>query len=67
MYLPHQCGDTVKKRLCQVFSPVATTVHAATHIHSRLEAANETLQEYIMQLTNLVIHATGADPISVSC
>ena len=37
-----------------------------TQIHSWPQAANETLQEYIQRLTNLVIHATGADPSSVT-
>ena len=60
-------SDFVKKRLCQVLSPVATKVHAVTQIHSRLQAANETLLDYIQQLTDLVIHATGVDPTSVIC
>ena len=32
---PSYTWDAVKKRLCQVFSPVTTTVHVATEIHSR--------------------------------
>ena len=32
---PSSIWDVVKKRLCQVFSPVAPKVHAATEIHSR--------------------------------
>ena len=35
--------------------------------HSGLKAANETLQEYILQFTDLAIHTTGADPTSVTC
>ena len=64
---PSSTWDAVKKRLCQVFSPVATKEHAATQIHSRLQAANETLQEYMQRFTDLVIQATGADPTSVTC
>ena len=64
---PSSTWDAVKKRLCQVFSPVATKEHAATQIHSRLQAANETLQDYIQSFNDLVIHAIGADPTSVTC
>ena len=59
--------DAVKMSLCQVFSPLATKVHAATQIYFRPQAANETLQEYIQRYTDLVIHATGADLTSVTC
>ena len=37
-----------------------------TSIHSRSKAANETLQEFIQGFTDLAIHATGADPTSVT-
>ena len=40
--------EMVKKRLCQVFSPVATKVHGTTRIHSRPQAANETLQDALI-------------------
>ena len=42
---PSSSWDAVEKRLCQVFSPVATKVHAATQIHFRPQATYETLQE----------------------
>ena len=53
--------ETMKKRLCQVSSPVATKIHAATWIHSQPQSANETLQEYIQIFAYLLIHATGID------
>ena len=42
-------------------------MHAATGIHSRSKATNETLQEYIQWFMNLVILATGTDPNAVTC
>ena len=51
-----------RKRLCQVFSPVATKMNAANGICSHLQAANETLQESIQGFADLVIQATGTDP-----
>ena len=56
-----------KQKLCQVLCPVATKVHAATQIHSRPQAANELLQEYIPRFTDLVIHSTGTEPTSGTC
>ena len=53
-------GMHQKMRLCEVLSPVATKVRVATGVHSRSQAANETLQEYIQQLTDLVIHEAVA-------
>ena len=32
--------EAIKKRLCQVFSPIPTKMHAATRVHSRPQAAN---------------------------
>ena len=64
---PSSLWDAVKKRLCHLFSPVTTKVHVATQIHSRPKTANETLQEYIQRLTDLIIHATSTDPTSVTC
>ena len=46
--LPSSIWDAMKKRLCCVFSAVETEVHEATQIHSRPQAVNETLQEYIL-------------------
>ena len=59
--------DAVKKRLCQVFSPVATQMHVATKNHSTPESASETLQKYIHQFIDLVTLATGQDPTSITC
>ena len=42
-------------------------MHAAIRIHSRPHAVNETLQEYIQRVTDLVIHTTGTDPTVVIC
>ena len=64
---PSSTSDVVKRGLCQVFSPVATQVHAAIQMYSRLQVANGTLQEYIQRFTDLVIHATGAEPTLVTC
>ena len=46
---------------------MATKVQAATQIQSRPQAVNETLQEYIQQFTDFVIHAIGEDPTLDSC
>ena len=46
---------------------MATKVHAAPQIQSRPQTANGTLQKYIQRLTNLIIHTTDANPISVTC
>ena len=35
--------NRVKKRLCQVFSPVITKIHVDTIIYSRLHSSNESL------------------------
>ena len=59
--------DTLKKRLCQVFSPMATKMHAATWIHSCLQSANKTLLEHVQRFTDLVVHTTGTDPTPVTC
>ena len=64
--LPHQHGRQLK-RDSQIFGQEATKVHAATQIHSRLLATNETLQENIEIFNDLVIHTTGADPTLVMC
>ena len=48
---------TVEKRLCQVFSPVATKMHAANGIHSRPQVANETL--YVLQTIPIVMAIQG--------
>ena len=64
---PSSTGDAVKKRICQVYSPLATKVHTTTEIHSQHQAADETLQECIQIFTDLVIHTRGADPTSVTC
>ena len=54
--MPHaSTRNNVRKRLCQVFSPVLTMMDAATRIHSRPQSSNETLQEYIQRFTDLVI------------
>ena len=45
---------------------MATKVHAATQIHSRPKATNETLQEYIQRFAEVVICVTVADPTSVT-
>ena len=42
-------------------------MHAATKINSRPQAGNETLQEYIQRLTDLVIQAADTDPTAVTC
>ena len=42
--------ETVEKKLCQVFSPMATKMHAATQIHSRPQAGNETLYELFQKI-----------------
>ena len=65
--LPHQHGMQKKRDYVKYLVPVATKVHTATQIHSRPQAAKETLQEYIQRITNLVIHATAAAPTSVTC
>ena len=59
--------ETAKKRLCQVFSPGATKMHAATRILSRPQATNKTLQEYTQRFTDLVIKAMGTDPTVGTC
>ena len=59
--------EAVKKRQCQVLSPVGTKQHAATQIHSRLQSANETLQQHIQEFIDLVIHSSGTDSTSVTC
>ena len=59
--------EMVKKRICQVFSPIATKMHATTRIHSQPQAANETLQEYIQLFTNLVIQTTDNDLTAMTC
>ena len=59
--------ETVKKRLCHVFSPVATKMHAATRIHSRPQVASETPQEYIQRFTDLVLQAVGTNSTPVTC
>ena len=43
---PSSTWDAVKKRLCQVFIPVATKVHAAIHIHSRPTAVNLVIHQF---------------------
>ena len=64
---PSSTLNAVKRRLCQVFSPVATKIHAATQIHSRPQTADETSQEHNQRFTELVRHATRADSTSVTC
>ena len=49
-----------------MFNPVASKLHAA-NFHSRPWTSNETLQEYIIRITDLVIHVTDAYPTSVNC
>ena len=59
--------ETVKKRLCQVFSPLTTKKCAATKIHCRPQAVEETLQRYIQRFTDLVIQVMGTNSIAVTC
>ena len=40
---PSSAQDAVKRRLCKVFSPGATKVHAANEIHFQPQTANETM------------------------
>ena len=57
---------TIKKRLHQIFSPVATKMHAATRINSGPRTANETLQEYIQIFADFVIQVMGTDPTALT-
>ena len=59
--------EIVQKILCQVFSPVATKMCAATRICSRPQVVNETLQEYIQGFTDFVIQTKGTYPTAVTC
>ena len=61
--LQSSAWETIMKRVCHVFSPVATTMHAVVQIHSTPKATNETLQEYIQRSTDFVIPATGTHPL----
>ena len=55
-------GKLLRKGSVMFFSPVATKMYAATHIHSMPQAANETLQENIQRFTYLLIQTTVTNP-----
>ena len=59
--------ETAKRRLCQVFSPVGTKMHATTRIDSCPKADNETLCEYIQRFNHLVIQTAGTVSTAMTC
>ena len=53
-----------KWKLEEVFSQIATEVHAASDLHKK-QWPDETLQEYIQHFTDLVEKAMWADPANI--
>ena len=51
----------MRKKLEEVYSPIATEVHAASNLH-RKQWPDGTLQEYIQNFTDLTEKAMGVDP-----
>ena len=49
----------------EVYSPIATEVHAASDLHRKQWPA-ETLQEYIQNFTDLTEKAVGVDPANIT-
>ena len=55
----------IKKRLEEVYSPIATELHVASDLH-RKQWPDETLQEYIQKFTHLTEEAIGVDPANIT-
>ena len=55
----------MRKKLEEVYSPIATEVHAASNLH-RKQFSDGTLQEFIQNFTNLTEKATGVDPANIT-
>ena len=55
----------IKRKFGEVYSPMATEVHAASHIH-RKQCPDETLQEYIKKCTDLTEKAMGTGPANIT-
>ena len=52
------------KKIKEVYSPIATKVHATSDLHHKWQS-KETLQEYIQNLTDLIEKTLGTDPANI--
>ena len=57
--------DIKRKLEEEVYSPIATEVHAASDLH-RKQRPDQTLQEYIQNFTDLTEKAMGIDPANIT-
>ena len=55
----------IKRKLEEMYSPVAAQVHATSDLHHK-QQPDETLQEVIQNLTDLVEEALGTDPDNIT-
>ena len=54
----------IKKKLEEVYSPIAIEVHTASDLH-RKQWPDKTLQEYVQNFTDLTKKDVGADPANI--
>ena len=54
----------IKRKLEELYSPIATEVHAASDLHHK-QRPDKTLQEYIQTFTDLTEKAMGIDPANI--
>ena len=55
----------IKRKLEEVYSPIATEVHTASDLHHK-QREDETLQEYIQNFIDLTEMAMGIDPAYIT-
>ena len=55
----------IRRKLKEVYSPIAREVHAASDLHHN-QRPDETLEEYIQNFTDLTETAIGIDPANIT-
>ena len=55
----------IKRKLEEVYSPIATEVHAASDLHQQ-QRPDEALQEYIQNFMDLTEKAMGIYPANIT-
>ena len=55
----------IKRKLEEVYSPIATEIHAASDLHHK-QMPDKILQNYIQIFTNLTEKAIGTDPANIT-
>ena len=55
----------IKRKLEEVYSPIATKVHAGSDLHCK-QQPDKTLQEFIQNFTDLTEKVLGTDPADIT-